>query len=65
MNRQPLNLFKSLLSKDMATQARQVEGLAIILFLALLLCAWLLWNYKIEVSPGINLNIFELLLSKK
>lgn len=67
------NYFLSLLSEDMANQARRVELLTIIVFFFLLFTVWSLWNYKIELTAPSDggrvviakMNIFELLLSKK
>jgi threonine/homoserine/homoserine lactone efflux protein len=65
--------FASLLSQDMAKQARQVEILTVIVFVILLVVVWWLWNFQINItvpSDGgrevvATVNIFELLLSKK
>jgi len=67
------NFFLSLLTQDMAKQARQVEVLTILIFFLMLGVVWSLWQYKIELtafSEGQRvvigkLNIFELLLSRK
>jgi len=66
------NFFLSLLSQDMARQARQVEILTFVLFLLLLIVVGFLWQYQIELT-GLQdgkrviigkMNVFELLLSK-
>lgn len=67
------NFFASLLSQDMAKQARQVEVISIFVFIILLAVVWWLWNFQINItvpSDGgrevvATVNIFELLLSKK
>lgn len=65
--------FNALLSEDMAKQARQVEFLAIIVFIVMLVVAWWLWQFQIELTVPAEegrqviarMNIFELLFSKK
>ena len=47
---------------NMEQEARRVEALFLLLLVALLIVASLFWNYNIEVTPGVKLNIFELLL---
>jgi len=60
------NFFTSLLTQDMAKQARQVEIITVLVFIALLVVIGLLWQYQIELTgPAPKMNIFELLLSKK
>jgi hypothetical protein len=67
------NFFTSLLSQDMAKQARQVEIITIVVFVLLLIVIWQLWQFKLEITQLTpegkvviaKLNIFELLLSKK
>lgn len=54
-------IFGSLFTQDMSRQARQVEILTIIVFIILLFVIGFLWQYKVADQ----LNIFELLLSKK
>lgn len=53
--------FESLFTQDMGRQARQVEVLTIIVFIILLFVIGFLWQYKVVDQ----LNIFELLLSKR
>ena len=53
--------FESLFTQDMGRQARQVEALTIIVFIILLFVIGFLWQYKVVDQ----LNIFELLLSKR
>ena len=63
----------SLLSQDMAKQARQVEIITLIVFATLLATAWWLWQFKIDITVPVEegrevvarMNIFELLLSKQ
>jgi hypothetical protein len=65
--------FISLLTQDMAKQARQVEIITALAFIALLIVVGLLWQYQIELTAlkdgqrivVAKMNIFELLLSKK
>lgn len=67
------NFFTSLLTQDMAKQARQVEIITVLVFIALLIVIGLLWQYQIELTAlkdgqrivVAKMNIFELLLSKK
>lgn len=65
--------FLSLLSQDMAEQAKQVEIMTMMVFIVLLLVVLWLWQFKIDLTapaePGrkviAKMNIFELLLSRK
>ena len=67
------NLFQSLLSQDMGKQARQVQIIALIGFVFLLLTVSWLWQYQIELTEPTasgrrviaKMNVFELLLSKQ
>lgn len=67
------NLFLSILSQDMAKQARQVEIAIIVVFFLLLLTVGWLWQFQIDITVPVEegrevvarMNIFELLLSKK
>lgn len=67
------NFFFSLLSEDMAKQAKWVEGLCLVVFIVMLLIGGWLWQYQLELTKMEDgkkvvvrqLNIFELLLSKK
>jgi hypothetical protein len=67
------NLILSILSQDMAKQARQVEIATLIVFALLLLTVWWLWQFQIDITVPVEegrevvarMNIFELLLSKK
>ena len=67
------NFFTSILSQDMAKQARQVEIAAIAVFILLLLTIGWLWQFQIDITVPVEegrevvarMNIFELLLSKK
>jgi threonine/homoserine/homoserine lactone efflux protein len=66
------NFFLSLLSQDMAQQAREVEILTLVIFALLLIVVGFLWQYQIELTrlqegkriPVGKMNVFELLLSK-
>jgi hypothetical protein len=68
------NIFQSILAQDMAKQARMVELITLAVFAFLLLVVILLWQFQISITvPGPEgqrivvdqMNIFELLLSKK
>lgn len=47
---------------DMGKEARLVELLFLLAVLLLLIAVWFLYNYSLEISPGVRMNIFELLL---
>ena len=47
---------------DMGKEARLVELLFLLVLLLFMIAVWFLWNYYIEIAPGVRLNIFELLL---
>jgi len=47
---------------NMEQEARRVEALFLLLLISLLVVVFLFWNYNIEITPGVKMNIFELLL---
>jgi hypothetical protein len=64
----------SILEQDMAHQARLVEIITLVMFVVLIFVAWSFWQFQINITvPGPEgqrivveqMNIFELLLSKK
>jgi len=68
------NIFRAMLEQDMGKQAKLVEIATLIVFFLLLFVASWLWQFKIDITvPGPagerividQVNIFELLLSKK
>jgi len=73
MRERDWSFFRSLLTEDMAKQARQVEGFTLAVFVLLLLLTVWLWQYKIELTgrrdgrPVVigKFNIIEILLSKR
>lgn len=64
--------MKPLLEQDMAEQARVVEVATLVVFVLLLLAAWGLWQFQLNITvtaPGggvtvEKMNIFRLLFLK-
>ncbi len=65
--------MKPLLEQDMAEQARMVEVATLVVFVLLLLAAWGLWQFQLDIAvtaPGgavsvEKMNLFRLLFLKK